>query len=146
MENKRMGRKVDLIFQRQRLEYDCAECGRYDDQTKELYDGPFKMLKVLKDIIYNLHKSAPISLREFTVVGFLMFGKCRFVFYLLLHHLLTSLCLYPKTKFTLVTCDSLMGYVTRVTPFKSIAFNVKSSVQSKIDHGTNEPKSKKRSS
>lgn len=83
MESKKMGRKADLLFLRQRLEYGCAECGRYDNQTKELYDGSFKMLKVLKDMMYNLYKSAPTSLREFTLVGFLMFGKCRFAFYLL---------------------------------------------------------------
>lgn len=98
MESKRMGRKVDLLFLRQRLEYGCAECGRYENQTKELYDGSFKMLKVLKDMIYNLYKSAPTSLHGFTLIGFLMF----------------------ETKFTLVTCDIPMGYVTRVTPYKSI--------------------------
>ncbi|OBZ80758.1 hypothetical protein A0J61_11193, partial [Choanephora cucurbitarum] len=55
------------------LEYGCAECGRYNNQTKELCDSSFKMLKVLKDMIYNLYESAPTSLREFTLIGFLMF-------------------------------------------------------------------------
>jgi uncharacterized UBP type Zn finger protein len=75
MERKLIGRKVDLLFQRQHLEYGCSECGRYEDQTKELYDGSFKMVKVLKDMLYNLHTTAPNSVREYILVGFLMFGK-----------------------------------------------------------------------
>lgn len=92
MERKLLGRKVDLLFKRQHLEYGCSECGRYEDQTKELYDGSFKMVKVLKDMLYNLHKTKPNSVREFILVGFLMF----------------------ENKFSLVLCDSPMGYVTRI--------------------------------
>ncbi|KAI8645494.1 hypothetical protein BD408DRAFT_458781 [Parasitella parasitica] len=93
MERMLVGRKVDLLFKRQHLEYGCSECGRYADQTKELYDGSFKMVKVLKDMLYNLHNSAPTSIREFIVIGFLMF----------------------ENKFSLALCDSPMGYVTRIT-------------------------------
>lgn len=75
MERKFIGRKVDLLYKRQQLEYGCCECGVNDNQTKELYDGSFKMMKVLKDMLYNLHKTAPNSVREFTLIGFLMFGK-----------------------------------------------------------------------
>ncbi|KAG1038733.1 hypothetical protein G6F43_012645 [Rhizopus delemar] len=38
MERKITGRKVDLLFTRQRLEYGCCECRRFDDDTKQLYD------------------------------------------------------------------------------------------------------------
>ncbi|KAG2213885.1 hypothetical protein INT47_001154 [Mucor saturninus] len=86
METKKMGRKLHLLFLCQRLEYNYAECGRYDNETKKLYDGSFKMLKVSKYMIYNLYKSAPTSLREFTLVGFLMFGQCRVALNLLHHH------------------------------------------------------------
>lgn len=75
MERKLIGRKIDLLFKCQRLEYGCSEFGRYEDQTKELYDGLFKIVKVLKDMLCNLHKTAPNSVREFILVGFLMFGK-----------------------------------------------------------------------
>ncbi|KAI8878745.1 hypothetical protein K501DRAFT_195110, partial [Backusella circina FSU 941] len=57
MERKVTGRKVDLLFTRQRLEYGCCECGRFDDDTKQLYDGSFKMAKVLKDMIYSLYRA-----------------------------------------------------------------------------------------
>jgi ribosomal protein L44E len=56
---KMVGRKVDLLFLRQSLEYGCCECGRYDDPTKEMNDGGFKMTKVLKDMLYCIYKSAP---------------------------------------------------------------------------------------
>lgn len=98
MERKVTGRKVDLLFTRQRLEYGCCECGRFDDDTKQLYDGLFKMAKVLKDMMYSLYRAAPSLVRQFTLVGFLLY----------------------ETKFTLVLCDSLAGYVTRITPLSSI--------------------------
>ncbi|KAG1145190.1 hypothetical protein G6F37_012183 [Rhizopus arrhizus] len=99
MERKLIGRKVDLLFQRQNLEYGCSECGRYEDQTKELYDGSFKMVKVLKDMLYNLHTTAPNSVREFILVGFLMFVLVN---------------LPVENKFSLILCDSPTGYVTRI--------------------------------
>lgn len=58
MERKRVGRKLDLIFYyRQLLEYGCCECGRKDDQTKELNDGG-KIAKVLKDMLYTLYQKS----------------------------------------------------------------------------------------
>lgn len=75
IERMLVGRKVDLLFKRQHLEFGCAECGRYANQTKELHDGSFKMVEVLKDMLYNLQTTAPTSVREFVVIGFLMFGK-----------------------------------------------------------------------
>jgi hypothetical protein len=74
MERKVVGRKVDLLFTRQRLEYGCCECGRFDDHTKQLYDGSFKMAKVLKDMLYSLYRAAPGSIRQFTLVGYLLYG------------------------------------------------------------------------
>ncbi|KAI9349911.1 hypothetical protein BD770DRAFT_429731 [Pilaira anomala] len=47
------------------------------------------MVKVLKDMLYNLHKTAPNSVREFILAGFLMF----------------------ENKFSLVLCDSPKGYM-----------------------------------
>jgi hypothetical protein len=74
MERKSMGRKIDLIFYRQLSEYGCCECGRIEDQTKELLDSS-KMAKVLKDMLYSLYQKSPDSLRELALVGFLLFGK-----------------------------------------------------------------------
>lgn len=70
-----MGRKVDLLFTRQRLEYGCCECGRFDDDTKQLYDGSFKIAKVLKDMMYSLYRAAPSSICQFTLVDYLLYGK-----------------------------------------------------------------------
>lgn len=75
MERKVAGRKVDLLFTRQRLEYGCCECGRFDDDTKQLYDGLFKMVKVLKDMLYSLYRAAPSSIRRLNLVGYLLYGK-----------------------------------------------------------------------
>lgn len=74
-ERKVVGRKVDLLFALQGLEFGCCECGRFDDQTKQLYDGQFKMAKVLKDMLFGLFTFAPNSLREFELVGYLAYGK-----------------------------------------------------------------------
>lgn len=74
MERKSMGRKMDLIFYRQLSEYGCCECGRIEDQTKELLDGS-KMAKVLKDMLYLLYQKSPDTLRKLALVGFLLFGK-----------------------------------------------------------------------
>lgn len=57
-----MERKVDLLFTRQRSEYGCCECGRFDDDTKQLYDGSFKMAKVLKDSLYRAAPSSILSI------------------------------------------------------------------------------------
>lgn len=67
--------KADLLFLRQNLEYGCCECGRYDDPTKELYDGGFKMTKVLKDMLFSLYKASPDVLRDVVLPDFLLFGK-----------------------------------------------------------------------
>jgi hypothetical protein len=73
-----MDRKlVDTVFKRQNMEYSCTECGRYDDGTKELNDGEFKMPKVLKDMLYILYKAAPGTLRDLAVVRFLLLGKLK---------------------------------------------------------------------
>lgn len=75
MERTITGRKMDLVFFRQRHEYGYCECSRYDGQTKELYDDGFKMVKVLKDILYNFYMKSLGALRDMTLVGFLLFGK-----------------------------------------------------------------------
>jgi hypothetical protein len=66
-----------LYKSQQHLEYGYCECGRYNNQAKELNDGSFKMVKVLKDMLFNLQQSAPDSVREFIliIVGFLSIGK-----------------------------------------------------------------------
>lgn len=74
MDRKSMGRKLDLIFHRRLSENGCCERGRREDQTKELLDGS-KMVKGLKDMIYSLYQKSSDSLRELTLVGFLLFGK-----------------------------------------------------------------------
>ncbi|KAG1459568.1 hypothetical protein G6F56_006135 [Rhizopus delemar] len=53
MERKLMGRKLDFIFYRQLFEYGCCECGRSENQTKELLDDS-KMAKVLKDTKFTI--------------------------------------------------------------------------------------------
>ncbi|KAI8883688.1 hypothetical protein K501DRAFT_272433 [Backusella circina FSU 941] len=72
---KMVGRKVDLLFLRQSLEYCCCECGRYDDATKELNNSDFKMTKVLKDMLHCIYKSAPNVLRDVVLPGFVLFAR-----------------------------------------------------------------------
>ncbi|KAI8051727.1 hypothetical protein BDF21DRAFT_468542 [Thamnidium elegans] len=50
------------------------------------------MAKVLKDMLYNLHKTVSNLVHGFILVGFLM----------------------SENKFSLVLCDSPMRYVTRI--------------------------------
>lgn len=75
MSKKKVGRKIDLLFSRQNLEYGCCECGRHDDPTKEFLDGGFKMTEVMKDMLYCLNQSSPEILRDVALPGFLVFGK-----------------------------------------------------------------------
>ncbi|RCH92754.1 hypothetical protein CU098_009368, partial [Rhizopus stolonifer] len=98
IKRKMVGRKVDLLFLRQSLEYGCCECGRYDVPTKELHDGGFKMTKVLKDMLYCLYKSAPDVLRHVALPGFLLF----------------------ETKFTVILCDAPAGHVCRIIRSKTM--------------------------
>ncbi|KAG2209189.1 hypothetical protein INT47_005481 [Mucor saturninus] len=86
------------LFTRQRLVYGCCECSRFENDKKQLYDGLFKMEKVLKDMMYSLYRAAPSLIRQLTLVGYLMY----------------------ETKFTMVLCDSPAGYVTRITTLSSI--------------------------
>lgn len=67
MVRKSMGRKMDLIFYRQLSEYGCCECGRMEDQTKELIDSS-KLAKVLKDMLYSLYQKSPDSLRKLALI------------------------------------------------------------------------------
>ncbi|KAI8875758.1 hypothetical protein K501DRAFT_309788 [Backusella circina FSU 941] len=93
-----IGRKVDLLFLRQSLEYDCCEYSRYDYPTKELNDGGFKVVKVLKDMLYCLYKSAPGTVLEVTIPGFLLF----------------------ETKFTIISSDSSAGHVYRINRMEPV--------------------------
>lgn len=56
-----VGGKVDLRFTLGGLEFGCCECGLFDDQAKQLYDGQFKMVKVLKDKYANELDSFKLS-------------------------------------------------------------------------------------
>ncbi|KAI8358555.1 hypothetical protein BD560DRAFT_335052, partial [Blakeslea trispora] len=91
MQRKLVGRKLDMVYFRQSSEYGSCECGRYEEQTKELCDGGFKMAKVSKDMLVDLCRKAPSAVRDFSVVGFLLFGA----------------------KFTLMLYDLPAGYVCR---------------------------------
>lgn len=79
LQTKIVGRKVDLLFHRQGLEYGCCECGRYDDPTKEMSDSD-EMMKIIKDMIYCLYQSAPPALQQIVIPGFLLFGNIQLVF------------------------------------------------------------------
>ncbi|CAO3614574.1 unnamed protein product [Mucor hiemalis] len=67
-------------------------------KQKATYFDEFDFLLILPLTIQRLIAEAPTSLQKFTLIGFLVF----------------------ETKFTLITCVIPMGYVTRVTPYKSI--------------------------
>lgn len=51
MQRKMVGRTLDMVYFSQSSEYGSCECGRYEEQTKELCDGGFKMAKVSKDTV-----------------------------------------------------------------------------------------------
>lgn len=67
--------KVDMLYIQQRLKYGCCECGRFDGPTKEMNDGRFKMIRVLKDMLYRFYQSAPSTVHDLVLPCFLLFGK-----------------------------------------------------------------------
>ncbi|ORE10272.1 hypothetical protein BCV72DRAFT_315192 [Rhizopus microsporus var. microsporus] len=75
-----------------------CECGRNDDQTKELYDNDCKMAQVLKEIVCALYQKSSDALCEITFVDFLLFGKA---------------------KFTIILYDSSTGYVCHINYAKA---------------------------
>jgi hypothetical protein len=112
MERKMTGRKMDFVFFRQCHEYGCCECGRYDDEMKELHNGGFKMVKVLKDCcticarnLWALYATWPL------LPFYYLVSKIKHFSYNLL---LILLSLYMDIKFTVVLCDAPAGYVCRI--------------------------------
>lgn len=93
------GGEVDLLFVSVLHEVGCVICERYYDNSKELHYGSFKMVKLLKNMIYKMSTTMdPEAIRELHVVGYLIFGN----------------------EFTLIHCDAPKGYVTRIARSSTI--------------------------
>lgn len=73
---KTSGRKVDMLFKANSMEFGCTECGRFGvyKNTKELTEGTFKMPKVMKDMFVHLSNSSPSLVSDLAVAGFLLMG------------------------------------------------------------------------
>jgi hypothetical protein len=71
-----IGRKLDMVYFSQSSECGPCECGRFEDQIKQLYDGA----KVSKDMLVDLCRKAPDSIRAPSIIGFLLFGKYKLFF------------------------------------------------------------------
>lgn len=58
IERKSAGRKMDLLFTYDGIEFGCAEYARFNsvNDSKELVDGSFKLPKVMKDKLIHLVK------------------------------------------------------------------------------------------
>lgn len=78
LRRKAIGTKVDIRFSYLHYEYGCVEVGLEDDQTgtKTINEGRLKLPRALKDILVQLSKSAPSSVKGLKACGFLISGKC----------------------------------------------------------------------
>ncbi len=70
------GRKMDMIFNADQMEYGCLECGRFNNlnSTKELMDGSFKLPVVMKEMFVNLCNASPTLINDLHVVAFMILG------------------------------------------------------------------------
>ena len=117
-------RKLDLLFHDGNYKYGCCICGRDDGDMDELFEGGFRIVKELKDMIFDLYVCSKVSLRELAVAGFLLFGKS-YYFYSVSCYQYTKLPLIEKD-FKMILCDAPAGYVCRVnqTRFLPLPYSV----------------------
>ncbi|KAI9493685.1 hypothetical protein BDB00DRAFT_906505 [Zychaea mexicana] len=76
LERKKMGRRLDLILRRKKLEFGAGEAGKQTDDTdtKLLQERDLKLPKALKDMMMSL-KNERGSADGLRVVGLLQYGK-----------------------------------------------------------------------
>lgn len=70
VEHKRMGRRMDAIYEGSNVELGCLEIGQISDQTKEMHDSKLKLPMVMKDMMLAIMTSAPDLLHHIHIVGY----------------------------------------------------------------------------
>ncbi|KAI9488958.1 hypothetical protein BDB00DRAFT_645146 [Zychaea mexicana] len=73
--HRKMGRKMDVLYQSSGKELGCSEIGKDEDQTKEMKDRLSKMSIVMHTMLLQLASSESL-LRRVHVPGFLLAGMC----------------------------------------------------------------------
>ncbi|KAI9488956.1 hypothetical protein BDB00DRAFT_963026 [Zychaea mexicana] len=73
--HRKMGRKMDLLYESSGKELGCIEIGKDEDQTKEMKDGLLKMPIVMHDMLLQVAFSESL-LRCVHVLGFVIVGMC----------------------------------------------------------------------
>lgn len=79
LQRKKMGRRLDIILKRLRLEVGGGEAGRHTEHndTKMLRERDLKLPKALKDMLSSLRQhTSEKSMANVTVVGMLQYGMC----------------------------------------------------------------------
>ncbi|KAG1442653.1 hypothetical protein G6F56_010976 [Rhizopus delemar] len=75
LSNVKMGHKMDTIYVSGNVELGCLEIGGVPCQTKAWHDSRMKMPFVMKDMLMNIVKKAPVKINEVHVVGYIINGK-----------------------------------------------------------------------
>ena len=71
--NRRMGRKIDVIYSAARKGIGCIEIGKDDNQSKEMKDGMLKMPLIMHDMLIDLSETEEL-LRHAQVLGYVING------------------------------------------------------------------------
>ncbi|KAI9358765.1 hypothetical protein BD770DRAFT_455304 [Pilaira anomala] len=70
-----MGRRVDMVYKLQPNEYGCMKCRKdRNNSTKELSDGMFKILIIMKDMFNGLAKKTPPLVNDITISSLMIMG------------------------------------------------------------------------
>ncbi|KAI9488924.1 hypothetical protein BDB00DRAFT_771644, partial [Zychaea mexicana] len=72
--NRRVGRKIDVIYSANRKEVGCVEIGKNEDQTKEMKDSLTKMPLIMHDMLSQVAYSQK-SLHQVQMLGFVINGQ-----------------------------------------------------------------------
>ncbi|KAI9498535.1 hypothetical protein BDB00DRAFT_867176 [Zychaea mexicana] len=72
--NRRVGRKIDVIYSVNRKEVGCVEIGKNEDQTKEMKDSLTKMPLIMHDMLSQVTYSQK-SLCQVQILGFVINGQ-----------------------------------------------------------------------
>lgn len=77
LQRQRIGRRLDMIMRRSRMEVGGGEAGKHSEQndTKLLKERDLKLPKALKGMLISLNqRTSEKSLKKLTVVGMLQYG------------------------------------------------------------------------
>lgn len=69
-----------MVYKLQQNEFGCMECGRYNDSTKKLSNGMFKIPVVMKDIFNSIVKVVPFKVNDITISSLLIMGKYKIAY------------------------------------------------------------------